>query len=422
MDFLALPSDVHWTIKNANVVENGPDGQVIVNTREISFQNGFLTDQPSPVSIDAQKGLLLPLFVDMHTHLDKGHIWPRASNPDGTFFGALNTVAQDRTQRWKTKDVQARMNFALQCAYAHGTGAIRTHLDSKSPQHRISWPLFAEMRQEWQGRIELQAVTILGIEDVDRTTFLDIANLAAQSGGILGCVSYPSDDIESRLRCFFEIAREREMHVDFHTDETHETASNTLEIIAKLVIDMGFEFPVNVGHCCAISQQDDETIDRTLDLVAKAGLSVVSLPMCNMYLQDRNRDRTPRWRGITLVHEMARRGIPVSFASDNTRDPFYAYGDLDMIEVLREATRICHLDHSEFPWLNSFSKTPAEVCGFKDYNLASGQSADFILFKARNLNELMSRPQMDRVVVRKGMQIDRTLPDYSELDYLTEVT
>jgi len=72
--------------------------------------------------------------------------------------------------------------------------------------------------------------------------------------------------------------------------------------------------------------------------------------------------------------------------------------------------------------VNSFSKTPAEVCGFKDYNLASGQSADFILFKARNLNELMSRPQMDRVVVRKGMQIDRTLPDYSELDYLTEVT
>jgi hypothetical protein len=43
---------------------------------------------------------------------------------------------------------------------------------------------------------------------------------------------------------------------------------------------------------------------------------------------------------------MRARGIRVSFASDNTRDPFYAYGDMDMLEVMREATRIGHLDHS----------------------------------------------------------------------------
>ena len=55
--------------------------------------------------------------------------------------------------------------------------------------------------------------------------------------------------------------------------------------------------------------------------------------------------RTPRWRGVTLLHEMKARGIPVAVASDNTRDPFYAYGDLDMLEVFREAMRILHLDH-----------------------------------------------------------------------------
>ena len=42
--------------------------------------------------------------------------------------------------------------------------------------------------------------------------------------------------------------------------------------------------------------------------------------------------------------------IPVIFASDNTRDPFYAYGDLDMLEVMREATRISQLDHSTSDW------------------------------------------------------------------------
>ena len=41
-------------------------------------------------------------------------------------------------------------------------------------------------------------------------------------------------------------------------------------------------------------------------------------------------------------------GVPVMVASDNTRDPFYAYGDLDMIEVMREATRILHLGAQHF--------------------------------------------------------------------------
>ncbi len=32
--------------------------------------------------------MVLPCFVDAHTHLDKGHIGPRSPNPDGTFAGA----------------------------------------------------------------------------------------------------------------------------------------------------------------------------------------------------------------------------------------------------------------------------------------------------------------------------------------------
>jgi cytosine/creatinine deaminase len=156
----------------------------------------------------------------------------------------------------------------------------------------------------------------------------------------------------------------------------------------------------------------------TLDLVAKAGLNVVSLPMCNLYLQDRLAARTPRMRGITLVHEMRARGINVSFASDNTRDPFYAYGDLDMLEVLREATRIGHLDHSAPDWVQSVLTNPARACSFAAPSLAVGAPADLVIFKARDWSELLSRPQSDRIVLRDGLQIDRTLPDYAELDDL----
>jgi cytosine deaminase len=56
--------------------------------------------------------------------------------------------------------------------------------------------------------------------------------------------------------------------------------------------------------------------------------------------------------------------------------------------------------------------------GLATGRISEGQPADLILFKARNLNELLSRSQHDRVVLRQGQPIDTTLPDYAELDDL----
>ena len=358
----------------------------------------------------------------MHTHLDKGHIWPRASNPDGTFMGALTTVRNDHPN-WTAQDVGARMEFGLKCAYAHGTARVRTHLDSMNGQYLRSWPVLAEKREEWSGKIDLQAVSLMSCDRFSNTgEFTEIAKTVQQMNGVLGLVSYPVDGLKEILTGFFEMAAAMDLSVDFHTDETMDPTSETLRLIAEVVLETGYDKPVIVGHCCSVSTQDEDRAMSTLDLVAKAGMKVVSLPMCNLYLQDRVPGRTPRGRGVTLVHEMKARGIPVSFASDNTRDPFYAYGDLDMLEVLRQATRIAHLDHTETDWLKSVTSTPAESCGFAAPGLEIGDPADLIVFRAREWTELFARPQMDRIVLRAGQAIDRTLPDYSELDHLMRLS
>jgi cytosine/creatinine deaminase len=76
-------------------------------------------------ALDLKGGMVLPRLVDVHTHLDKGHIWPRRRNPDGTFTGALENVMADREANWSATDIEARMEFALNCAFAHGTAADR---------------------------------------------------------------------------------------------------------------------------------------------------------------------------------------------------------------------------------------------------------------------------------------------------------
>jgi cytosine deaminase len=153
-------------------------------------------------------------------------------------------------------------------------------------------------------------------------------------------------------------------------------------------------------------------------LCADAGLRVIVLPMCNMYLQGRAAGRTPRWRGVTLLHEMHARGIRVAVASDNCRDPFYAYGDHDVVEVYREATRIVQLDHPIGDWPRTVTITPSEVAGFSDGGIVEGVKADLVLFRARDFNEFLARPPRDRVVLRAGRPIATVLPDYRELDHL----
>ncbi|MGI1662490.1 cytosine deaminase [Palleronia sp. KMU-117] len=378
---------------------------------------------PAGVEVDMKGAMVFPCFVDMHTHLDKGHIWGRAPNPDGTFMGALTTVGEDRAAHWTAEDVRRRMDFSLRCAFAHGTRAIRTHLDAIPPQDGISFPVFREVAEDWKGRIALQAACLIGCDSFDADgAFLNTANIvAATPGGVLGMVTYPMPDLAQRLRAFFRLAADRGLQADFHVDETMDPDAETLRLIAETVLETGFAARVTVGHCCSLSAQDEARAMDTLDLVAKAGLNVVSLPMCNLYLQDRAPGRTPRRRGITLVHEMKARGIPVSFASDNTRDPFYAYGDMDMIEVMREATRIGHLDHSDSDWTRAFLTTPAAACGFEAPSLAPGAPADLVICKARGWTELFARPQADRIVLRGGRAIDRTLPDHAELDDLMRI-
>lgn len=287
---------------------------------------GIAAAQPGPfdtAAIDLKGRIVLLCFVDCHTHIDKGHIWPRKPNPDGSFPGALNAADADRAARWSSEDVSRRMDFSLRSAYAHGTKALRTHLDSASPQDKISWPVFEEMRERWKGRIELQAASLIGIDGVrEADWFGQLANRVAAARGVLGAVTYMVPDLDELLDRLFRAATAHGLDLDFHADETDNIGAISLKKIAEAALRHRFEGKILVGHCCSLARQPDADVLDTLDKVARAGIAVVSLPMCNLYLQDRRHDgTTPRWRGVTLMHEMKARGIPVSVASDNTRDP-----------------------------------------------------------------------------------------------------
>jgi cytosine deaminase len=433
-----IPADGHYVLANASVPASvmGDAASGALAKVDITVADGAITaiepsgTAPAPNKVDLDGGIVLPAFVDLHTHLDKGHIWPRKQNPDGTWFGALMAVLDDRAANWAAADVERRMDFSLRCAYAHGTAAVRTHLDMAPPQHTITWEVFEAMRERWAGRIELQGAGLMGPDTIlDPGALRAIATRAKTAGGILGGSTAVHPENATIMLRLVEMAGELDIPIDLHTDESPDPAANALESLAEAVIKTGFKGKVTAGHCCSLAVQAPDVAKRVIDKVAEAGVAVVSLPMCNMYLQDRdntNGVRTPRWRGVTLLNELKAAGVPVAIASDNTRDPFYAYGDLDGFEVLREGARILQFDHPQadaFAWARSVGADPAAIADFTyTATLAVGAPADFVVFRARTWTELMSRPQADRTVLRAGLAIDTTLPDYRELDDLMGLT
>jgi cytosine deaminase len=291
----------------------------------------------APAAADLRGRMVLPTFVDLHTHIDKGHTAERSRNPDGSLSGADRSTAADAAF-WDTADVERRMDFALRCAYAHGTSALRTHLINMTPkQAALTWPAFAALRARWAGRVELQGVSLVTLSFYrDLAAATALADTVAVAGGLLGaavcCAEDGGDPADDFTTCeadrdllldrIFSLAKERDLDLDFHTDENGNAAARGLRYVSLKAIEHGYEGRVVCGHCCSLAAQPPAELAATLAAAAAARVTLVSLPLINLWTQDRHKagGRTPRWRGVALLHEAAAAGVRVALASDNTRD------------------------------------------------------------------------------------------------------
>ena len=434
---MMIPKTNHYWLRNAHVpaslMVQSPDRSSSGAVRDdlllvdIEVADGAIahiitagTSTPSDhPSVDLQDGMVFPCFVDMHTHLDKGHLWERAPNLTGTFADALKTVAQDAEQHWNAEDVYRRMEFGLKCSYAHGTKAVRTHLDSGGKLAEVTLEAFRDLRDRWADRLILQAVCLVSLEDFLTPQGEKLADQIADMGGILGGFASMNPQIELQIDRTLAIAQDRNLDLDLHVDENNDPNSICLKLVAETALRQQFQNQIVCGHCCSLAVQPTEESAKTIALVKQANIGIVSLPMCNLYLQDRQPGHTPHWRGVTLLHELKQAGVPVAIASDNCRDPFHGFGDHDALEVFALSAKIAHLDRPYGDWCRTITLTPADLMGLPTAGrLGVGSPADLILFKARRYSELLSRSQHDRVVLRKGNAIAATLPDYAELDDL----
>jgi cytosine deaminase len=189
--------------------------------------------------------------------------------------------------------------------------------------------------------------------------------------------------------------------MDLHTDETLDAASTGLAELAARTRHWPAGVIRSAGHCVSLSMQDAETRARTLAAVAEAGVSIITNPLTNLYLQGwQHPVATPR--GIPPLREILAAGITLAAGGDNVQDPFNPLGNADMVDVASELVVAGHLTPAE-AWHVS-SNGGRAAFGLPRREDASATSPTSCSCAPHTAEALAERAP-DRIVIRDGRVI-----------------
>lgn len=287
---------------------------------------------------------VLPGLVEAHAHLDKAYTVHRAP-PCGPGLLAQIEATERDSACWTPADLRQRAERALREALAAGVRCLRTHVNWSTPAVPKAWRVYQALREEWRDRVTLEMVNLTPLPVYADATVADrIAHEVARSdGGVLGGFVHSTNHDDAALRVLLEAAARHDLRVDLHVDEELVPAARGVASAAAIAATLPLAGRVVCSHACALAVQDADTADRTLDAMAAAGFTLVSLPATNLLLQDAQTGRTPRQRGISLVHEARARGIPVLLGSDNVQDAFNPVGRHDPVATFELGLVAVHL-------------------------------------------------------------------------------
>ena len=300
------------------------------------------------------------------------------------------------------------MSRALQLAYSHGVVALRTHIDSQPDRLQPCWDVLRELRQEWAGRLTLQAVASLGSGKLAGAHGDTLGRLCAEHGALLGPVFYADAELTANVERAFELAKRYQLDLDVHIDEDNRGRADGLRAVLDHLDRRPFAGRINLGHLCSLSRCEAGEIDALARRAAEHRLSVIGLPVANLHLQDRDRGDTPNWRGVTPINALARSGVAVALGGDNSQDMFVPWGALDPLAVLRDGMLAAHLDEQLGDAVARVSTLAGAIIGIQESGrIRAGASADLTLFCSHDPYAALCGDYRERLTVRNGRVVAR---------------
>ena len=284
---------------------------------------GRIKPAASDTVLEADGRLLSPPLVDPHVHMDAVlTVGEPRYNESGTLIEGILTWAE-RKPSLTHEDVKTRAREAILWEVAQGTGFIRSHVDVCDPK-LVALRALIELREEVRDIVDLRLIAfpqdgILSFPN-GRELMREAMALGCDIIGGIPHYEWTREDGVAEVEFLFELARETGAPIDLHCDETDDEQSRFLEVVAARAIRDGMQGRVVAGHTTAMASYNDNYAFKLIQILKRAGVTIVANPLDNIVLQGRF-DTYPKRRGMTRVKELDAAGINVACGHDSIMDP-----------------------------------------------------------------------------------------------------
>lgn len=369
---------------------------------DLLLRDGRIAAGPAPAGTPVEDGrglLLLPAFVEGHTHLDKTtfHLSDWLVNEVGPRIE--DKIDTEREWRARTGHDAGEASLAMARAFlAAGTTRIRSHVDVDTSGGTRHIEGVLATRDAMRGLQEIQLVAfpqsgILGRQGTDRLLDAALAMGADIVGGLDPCAI--ERDPVRHLDIVFGLAEKHGKPVDIHLHEPGTMGAFSLDLILERTRALGMEGRVVVSHAFCLGDIPERDRDALLARMAALGVAIATT--------------APASRPVPLVAPCRAAGVTIFGGNDGIRDTWTPYGSPDMLEraMLIGLRNNFRRDDEVSVAFDCVSAAGAKGCGFKGYGLEPGARADLVLVDARSLAEAVVARPPRRLVVSGGRIVAR---------------
>lgn len=374
---------------------------------------GELKPTAGDVVLEGKGRFLSPPLVDPHVHLDAAlTVGEPRYNESGTLIEGIQ-IWTERKPSLTLEDVKRRARQAILWEVAQGTGLIRSHVDVCDPS-LVALRALLELRDELRDVVDLRLIAfpqdgILSFPD-GKALMREAMQLGCDIIGGIPHYEWTREDGVEEVHFIFDLAKETGKPIDLHCDETDDDHSRFLEVVASRTMRDGMQGRVVAGHTTAMGSYNDAYAFKLLQILKRAGVTIVANPFDNIVLQGRF-DTYPKRRGMTRVKELDAAGINVTCGHDSIMDPWYPLGRGSMLDAISMLVHVAQMTgraelFRAYEMITSNAARAAEI----EYGVKEGLAANFVIFDCDDEAEAIRLRPSARWVVRGGRIVAETQP------------